>query len=370
MKKTLTHFFSKEEKLRAKGKRIFGMTLTSPNFPPPPMQKRIQNLYKFSFPYFPSGGDFELKRIFAKNYSARWKAKLKEENVFIGNGGKEIIFILLQILLSKGGEAIIVSPYWPSYPRMIKMAKSKTKIFKTSEKDGFYIDVKKLEKEISSRTKVLILNTPCNPTGRILKEEEVKYLARLALKKNFILIADEVYEAYDYENRYCSFLKFFNKNIFCIFSASKSFSLCGWRLGWGFGDKNLIEEMKFYQGDLSTSPHSLSQLVIKDIFKDSKGVSFHFEKAKKETMKKRDFIVSFFEINKINFVLPEGGIAIFVKIPKSFKDSFSFCDKLLEAERVAIAPGKIFGEDKYFRLNIAISLDDLKEIAKRLKKYY
>ncbi|MDI6591469.1 MAG: pyridoxal phosphate-dependent aminotransferase [Patescibacteria group bacterium] len=253
---------------------------------------------------------------------------------------------------------------------MAKMARGNLKIFKTSERESFYLDVEKLAKKISSKTKVLILNTPCNPTGRVLKEKDVKFLAELSLKKNFILISDEVYEIYDFEKIYCSFLKFFHKNIFCVFSASKIFSLCGWRLGWGFGNENIIKEMRDYQSNLSTSPSTFSQLMIRELFKNEKEVLKYFEKNEKMAKERRDFATSFLRKKKIDFIFPEGGIAIFVKIPKNLKDSFSFAEKLLLKEKVSVAPGEIFGQKNYFRMNLAVPLEDLKEGLKKIAKFY
>lgn len=371
MKKSLSYFFIRERILKEKGEKVLGFTLTSPAFPPPIKRENILKLYPHSFPYSPSGGDFSLREILANFYSKKWNTPLKKENTFIGNGGKEVLFILFQLLLKKRGEAIIISPYWPSYLRMVKMAGGNLKIFKTSEREGFYLDVKKLAKKISSKTKVLILNTPCNPTGKVLKEKDVKFLAELSLKKNFILISDEVYEIYDFEKIYCSFLKFFHKNIFCVFSASKIFSLCGWRLGWGFGrNEDIIKEMTDYQSNLSTSPQTLSQLMIGELFKNEKKVLKYFEKNKKMAKERKDFTISFFREKKIDFIFPEGGIAIFVKIPKNFKDSFSFAEKLLLKEKVSVAPGEIFGQKNYFRMNLAVPFEDLKEGLKKIAKFY
>jgi aspartate aminotransferase len=370
MEKSLSQFFLREKILKERGEKILGFTLTSPTFPPPPLRGKILNFYKFSFSYSPAGGDLGLKEVLANFYSKKWQVNLKKENVFVGNGGKEVLFILLQVLLKKRGEVILISPYWPSYLRMVKMAGGKLKVLKTSEKQEFYPNLKELEKKISPKTKALILNSPCNPTGKILRQKEVEYLAELSLKRNFILISDEVYEIYDFENLYCSFLKFFHKNIFCVFSASKTFSLCGWRLGWGFGNKNLIEEMKNYQSDLSTSPHTLSQILIREIFKEEKKVLRYFLKNKKLAKERRDFAINFLKEREINFVFPEGGIAIFIKIPFNFKDAFSFSETLLEKERVSVAPGEVFGHKNYFRINIALPLKDLKEGLRRIAKYY
>ena len=370
MKKSLNYFFSKAKELKEKGEKVIALTLTSPEFSPPPLRERILKFYKKSFSYLPSGGDFKLRETLAKFYSKKWNVPLKKENTFVGSGGKEILFILLQLLLRKGGEAIIISPYWPSYPQMIKMAQGKVKILRTSEKKSFYLDVKKLEKEISPSTKVLIVNTPCNPTGRVLKNEDVKFLSELSLKKNFILISDEVYEIYDYEKKYVSFLKYFHKNIFCVFSASKTFSLCGWRVGWGFGKEDLISKMIDYQANLTTSPSSLSQLVIRDFFEKSQEIEKYFEKTRKEAQKRRELAIKFLRKKGIKFVFPEGGIAIFIKIPSNFKNAFSFAQTLLEKEKVSVAPGEIFGQRFYIRLNLAVSTDALEEGFKRILKYY
>lgn len=370
MKKSLSYFFSKEKFLKEKGERILGFTLISPTFPPPIKKKNVLKFLPFSFQYSPSGGDFQLREILAKFYSQKNKISLKKENVFVGNGGKEVLYILLRVLLKKGEEVILSSPYWPSYLRMIKMTGGKPKIIKSLEKTGFYPDVKKIAKEITNKTKLIIINSPCNPTGRILKKDDLKFLAELSLKKDIFLVSDEVYEIYDFENCFFSLLKFFHKNVFCVFSASKIFSMCGWRVGWGIGDKNLINEMIEYQANLSTSPHTLSQLIVRELFKDKEKILNYFSKIKIEAKKRRDLAISLLRKKKVEFIFPEGGIAMFIKIPPSFKDSFSFAQKLLEKEKVSVAPGEIFGEKKYFRINLALPIKDIKEGVKRIIKYY
>jgi aspartate aminotransferase len=367
--KTLAYFYQKEREIKEKGGKVIGLTLTSPTFPSPPLKKRVLRLLPHSFSYSLSGGNLNLRETLANFYSKKWNIKLSKENVFIGNGGKEILFILLNLILKDGGEVIIISPYWSSYPRIVKRTKGNFKIFKTLEKDNFYPNVESLAKEINKKTKAIIINTPNNPTGKILREKDIKFLVEIVKKKNILLISDEVYEIYDFEGLYCSFLKYFSKNIFCVFSASKIFSMCGWRLGWCFGDPKLIEEMKDYQADLSTSPHTLSQLVVNEILND-KNLQKYLEKNRELAKERRDIAVDFFSKKRIDFIFPEGGIALFVKIPQRFRKASQFAKILLEREKVSVAPGEIFGEEKFFRINLAVNIEDLKEGLRRIAKFY
>lgn len=357
--------------MQAAGHKVLGFTLTSPEFPPPAwLEKEVSKVYKHSFPYLPSGGDFVLRQQLADAYSSRWQRKFKEENVFIGSGAKEILYILLTLLLKKGGEVIVIAPYWATYPKMVELLKGKVKIVKTSAEDGFYPDVNKIAKAVSAKTKAIILTSPNNPTGRVLKKEDVKSLAALAVKKNFVLICDEVYEIYDYDEVYASALKFFNKNVFCLFSSSKTYSLCGWRLGWGIGDKDIIKEMISVQSEVTTSPNSLAQLAFRNLFKSPRKLEAYFTQNRKLGKERRDLAIAYLEKKGVDFIYPEGCIAIFIKIPDNFSNAFDFCNMLLDKEKISVAPGEIFGEKKYFRMNLAVSISNLKKGMERILKHY
>ncbi len=372
MKPTLLYFFGKVKKMQAAGEKVLGFTLTTPEFPPPAwLEQEVAKVYKDSFPYLPSGGDFVFRQQLADFYSTKWKRKFKEENVFVGTGGKEILYILLTLLLKKpGGEIIVISPYWATYPNMVELLKGKIKIVKALAKDDFYPDMDKIAKAVTAKTRAVIITSPNNPTGKVIKEKDVKFLADLAKKKNFVLICDEVYEIYNYDNLYVSALKYFNKNVFCVFSASKTFSLCGWRLGWSVGDKDITKGMIAIQSEATTSPNSISQLAFRNLFKDTKKLETYFAENMARGKKRRDLAVAAFKKAGVEYAHPEGCIAIFVKIPKEFDNSFDFCTELLNKEKISMAPGEIFGEKKYFRMNLAVSMPNLKEGLRRVLKYY
>ena len=371
MKPTLNYFFTRAKRMQASGKEVLGFTLTSPEFPPPSwLEQEVHKVYKNSFPYLPSGGDFTLRQQLADLYSQKWKKNFKEKDVFVGAGGKEILYILLTLLLNKGGEVVVVSPYWATYPKMVELLKGKVKIVKTSAKDGFYPKVEDIAQAVGAKTKAVIITSPNNPTGRVLKKEDVRSLADLALKKNFILICDEVYEIYDYDGVYVSALKFFNKNVFCVFSASKTYSLCGWRLGWSIGDPELIKEMISIQSEITTSANSLAQLAFRNLLRSPKKLESYFAGNKEMGRERRDMAISYLKKKGVDYIHPEGCIAIFIKIPKNFSNAFDFCNYLLDKEGVSVAPGEIFGEKKYFRMNLAVSLADLKKGMTRIMKHY
>lgn len=373
--KSLLSFFARAKKMAAQGEKILGFTLTSPEFKPPPqLKKYVARAYKYSFPYLPAGGDFQLRQRIADFYSRSWGKKFDQDNVFVGAGGKEVIFILLLTLLQQGKqdqkEVIIISPYWPTYPKVVDLLGGKKVFIKTSDKNNFTLDVDKIEKTISKKTKAIIINTPCNPTGQIIPEEEIKKLTLLAKRKEVIVLFDEVYQVYDYEGLFVSALKHFNKKVFCVFSASKSFSLCGWRVGWGIGDKEIVKKMINIQSEITTSPNAISQLAIKELFSRPKQIQEYLTRINKKAKTRRDLAVRLLKEKKINFIYPQGGIAIFVKIPASFKNAFSFAERLLVEQKVSVAPGELFGWKNYFRMNLATSLKNIKEGIERISSYY
>ncbi|PIR71649.1 MAG: hypothetical protein COX89_00090 [Candidatus Nealsonbacteria bacterium CG_4_10_14_0_2_um_filter_37_10] len=372
--KSLLSFFARAKKMAAQGKKVLGFTLTSPEFEPPAqLKKYAASAYKYSFPYLPAGGDFQLRQRIADFYSRSWGKKFNQDNVFVGAGGKEVIFVLLSTLLEQGKqgqEVIIVSPYWATYPKVVDILGGKKVFIRTSDKNNFALDVDKIEKAITKKTKTVIINTPGNPSGQIIPEDKIRKLAFLAKKKDVIILFDEVYEAYDYEGLFVSALKHFNKNVFCVFSASKSFSLCGWRVGWGIGDKELVKKMINIQSEITTSPNAISQLALKELFSKPKQIQEYLVSINKKAKMRRNLAVRLFKKNKVDFVYIQGGIAIFVKIPDSFKNAFSFAEKLLEEQKVSVAPGEFFGWKNYFRMNLASSPKNIREGIKRIANYY
>lgn len=372
--KSLLSFFAKAKKMAAKGEKILGFTLTSPEFEPPSqLKKYIARAYKYSFPYLPAGGDFQLRQRIADFYGKAWGGNFNQDNVFVGAGGKEVIFILLSTILEQGKqnqEVIIISPYWPTYPKVVDILGGRKVFIRTSDKNNFVLDVDKIEKAITRKTKTIIINTPGNPSGQIIPENKIKKLTFLAKKKDVIILFDEVYEAYDYQGLFVSALKYFNKNIFSVFSASKSFSLCGWRVGWGIGDQELVKKMINIQSEITTSPNAISQLALKELFSKPKQIQEYLAKINKKAKMRRNLAVRLFKKSKIDFISPQGGIAIFVKIPDSFKNAFSFAESLLEEQKVSVAPGELFGWKNYFRVNLATSPRNIKEGIKRIAKYY
>lgn len=146
--------------------------------------------------------------------------------------------------------------------------------------------------------------------------------------------------------------------------------MCGWRVGWGIGDKELVKKMINIQSEITTSPNAISQLALKELFSKPKQIQEYLVSINKKAKMRRNLAVRLFKKNKVDFVYIQGGIAIFVKIPDSFKNAFSFAEKLLEEQKVSVAPGEFFGWKNYFRMNLASSPKNIREGIKRIANYY
>ena len=158
---SLLEFFNKEKLLRSKGKKIISSTLTSPHFPPPINTSTLLKLLPNSFDYSPAGGNFQLRTILASFYSKQVQHQLNKENIFCGAGGKEVIYILYQTLLKKGDEVIVYSPYWSTHLKSAQLAGAKIKIINSEVKNQFAFDFNKIKNNISPKTKIIVLNSPC-----------------------------------------------------------------------------------------------------------------------------------------------------------------------------------------------------------------
>ncbi len=306
----------------------------------------------------------------------------KCDEVIVSNGGKQVIYNALQCTINKGDEVIIVSPYWVSYPEMIKLCGGKPKVLKTTRKEGFSINTERLEKLITPKTKWIIINSPNNPTGVVYSHETLKKLA-LVLKKypDVWIISDDIYEKLNFSSeKYLSILnidKKLKERSLVVNGFSKGYCMTGWRLGYGAGPKTLIEAMKKIQSQSTSAANTIAQnAAIKALELDNS----YFETIKASLLKRRAIAVSalsdleFFHSN-----FSQGAFYLFPSIKrflgKRLKDNdviindTSFCMQLLYFEHVATVPGSSFGNKDSIRISYALNEKDLRTACKRIKRF-
>lgn len=319
--------------------------------------------------YTATGGIKELKTAICTKLKRDNAIECVTENVIVTAGGKQALYNLFMVLLNPGDEVIVPSPYWVSYADMIHLAEGKVVTIDTSD-NVFKITAEKIQAVITHKTKAIILNSPSNPTGAVIEKMEIEKIAALAQQHDFMIVSDEVYEYFLYDD-----VKHFSigsipelKNrVFTVNAVSKTYSMTGWRLGYLAGPVEYVKAMDDLQGHSTSNPSSISQ---KAALAALTGPQDSVVEMRNEFARRRDYVYETMnQIPGFKLLKPEGAFYAFPKITSN--DSFKFCELLLEKAHVALVPGAAFGEEGegHLRLSYAASMDDLKEGLRRINSF-
>jgi aspartate aminotransferase len=306
--------------------------------------------------------------------------KLERENnisydasqIVIGIGSKQILYTAFQVLCNPGDEVIIPTPIWSTFVEQAKLAGGKPVFIKLEP--PFKLTAKDIEKTITPKTKILLLNSPCNPTGAMIDREELEKIADLAIKHKLWIITDEIYEKLIYTQRHISIASLGEKikeRTITVNGFAKSYAMTGWRIGYAAGPTEVINKMTVLQVQtISNVPTFIQKAALTGLTAEQTSVS----EMHKEFAKRRDFLIrSFLEIKNISFADPEGAFYFFISIEKllgkKYKTATEWCEALLEKEHVAVVPGDGFLYPGYFRLSFAASMDDLKKAVEKIKNF-
>lgn len=321
--------------------------------------------------YTATSGFMELKEaICAKFRRDNW-LDYEPKNIIVSTGGKQSLFNMIMVLVDPGDEVIIPIPYWVSYEEMVKIADGKCVFLKTN---NFKINPADLEKIITSKTKMLIFNSPSNPTGVVYDEKELKQIAAICLKHSIYILSDEVYEKLVYGKKHISIASVndkIKKLTITVNGVSKSYAMTGWRIGYAGAEEEIVKAATRLQDHTTSNPTSISQ---KAALAALNGPEDHMAKMVYEYKKRRDFMVD--RLNRIDGIIasrPDGTFYVFANVSKFYSDevngSMVFCQKLLEDAYVAAIPGIAFGDDRFIRLSFATGMEHIKRGLDRLEKF-
>ena len=370
---------SKAREMRAAGKDVIGLGAGEPDFDTPDNIKEaaIQAIKKGDTKYTAVDGTPILKKAIQGKFKRENNISYEVDQISVGTGGKQVLYNVFMATLNPGDEGIIPAPYWVSYPDMVLLAGGTPKIVKCSEENEFKITPEQLKKAISKKTKWLIINSPSNPTGSCYTKEEIENLSKVLIgNKHVFILSDDIYEHITYDN-----FKFFTmaqidtlKNrTLTMNGVSKSYSMTGWRIGYGAGPKDIIKAVAKIQSQSTTNPSSISQAAAVEALNGTQD----FIKTRSDSFKeRRDFVVKTLNsINGLSCLKPSGAFYVFPNCKKllgdktKLKTDKEFVEKLLEEAEVAVVQGSAFGLDGYFRISYATSMDNLKKALDRIKSF-
>ncbi len=321
--------------------------------------------------YTPSSGMLELREAISRKFKADNSLDYSSPQVVVSNGAKHSLYNIFQAICDKGDEVIIPAPYWLSYPAMVNLSEAASVFVETSAENNFKVIEKDLVSKITKRTKCLILNSPSNPTGSLYEIDELKMIARLAVKHKFFVISDEIYEKLIYDGKKYTSIASLGKDIYdltiTVNGVSKSYSMTGWRIGYAAGPLEIMKAIANVQSHATSNPASISQkAALAALDGDQKCV----EDMRAELQKRRDFMVS--RLNKmknISCTNPEGAFYVFCDISKLRESSGRIANSMLDEAKVAVIPGEPFGADFFIRLSFATGMGDIKKGLDRIEEW-
>lgn len=359
------------KKLRSEGKDVVNFAAGEPDFDTPLFVKEAAKraIDEGFTKYTPSPGTLELREKIAEKLVKENNIPCKGKNIIVTPGAKYAVFTAIFSLLKEKEEVIIPSPYWLSYPEMVRLAGGKVKIVSAGARDNFKLKTENLKKAITAKTKILILNYPGNPTGVTYDYEELKEIYTAVKDKGIFVLSDEIYEKLIYDGRkHISFASLPDADRFTITinGFSKTYSMTGWRIGYLSAPEEIVNEASKMIDHTTSCTSSISQAAAKAALENKDWP----ETIKKDFQERRDLLwTGLAEENKIIPVKSQGTFYMFCDIRNTGLTSMQFCSQLLEKHLVSLIPADAFGAEGFVRLSFATSSQSIEKGIDRIKTF-
>jgi aspartate aminotransferase len=372
---------AKAGSLRAKGLDVISFGAGEPDFDTPDHIKKaaIEAIDRGFTKYTPVGGIDELKDAIVEKFRRDTGLQYERSQILVSCGGKHAIYNLAQALLDPGEEVIIPAPFWVSYPPIVELAGAIPVIIEASEEEGFRIPLDRLRDAITPRTKALILNSPCNPTGAAYTKDELEALAEIILEKKIYVISDEIYEKIVFDDfRFTSIASLdrtLEERTIIVHGVSKTYAMTGWRIGYTAGPNELIKAMATLQSQSTSNPTSIAQRAAIEALS---GPQEPVREMVQVFQERRNLIVSRLNaMDGVSCFKPQGAFYVFPNFSSWFgrtyqgqelTNSMEFADYILTTSQVALVPGVSFGAEGYERLSFATSTENIERGLDRIQE--
>lgn len=363
---------AKAKELKAQGRDIINFAAGEPDFDTPDNIKNaaIKAIKDGFTKYTPSVGTPQLREAICAKFKRDNQLGYKPNQVVVSCGAKHSLFNIIQVLVDEGDEVLIPSPYWVSYPEMVKLAGGVSRFIQTTKATNFKITPDLLKENLTSNSRVLILNSPSNPTGMVYSKNELKSIAEICVKKKILVVSDEIYEKLVYGIKEYTSIASLDSDIYnltiTVNGVSKAYSMTGWRIGYCAGPQEVINHIKNLQDHTTSNPTSISQMAALEAINSPVA---SIQAMCEEFKRRRDALMAGIdEIPEISYIRPEGAFYLFCDVSAIGKAD-DIAKRILDEAGVALIPGESFGAPGYIRLSFATSLDKIKEGTKRIAQW-
>jgi len=375
---------SKANRLIAKGENVISFGAGEPDFPTPEFIKKaaVEAMDKGYTGYTSVSGLPKLKKAAVKHFASNYSYKYSTNEVIVCNGGKQVLYNALSAISNTEDEILIPKPYWVSYTEIVKLAGAKPVLIETKPENKFKLSAAELKNSITANTKAIIINSPSNPDGHFYSKSEIRDLIEVIIDKEIFIISDEIYDKLLYDGQeFSSMIEQFPElkdRILIVNGMSKTYSMTGWRVGFGFGSKKWIDRMAKIQSHTTSNVNTIAQYASAKALENQELEEVISER-REIYQARRDLTAELLsDIKGLEAIKPAGAFYFFINISEliskkingqEIKGSLSFSDLLLEEKKVAVVPGIAFGMDNYIRISFALSEDKIREGISRISDF-
>src|SRR5690349_12403174 len=363
------------DRLRREGVDVVDFGAGEPDFPTPDniKQAAIDALAANFTKYTNAGGTPELRQAICERHRTDFGTSYSAAECLVTVGGKHAIFNLIQALVDPGDEVIIPVPYWVTYKDVVNYAGGGCVFVDTEESAGFEVTAAMIERHLTPRTKLVIINSPSNPSGAVLSHEEFRAIFQLTSKRDIFLLTDECYCQFLYEDKPFSIAAEpgAKETVVVAGSLSKTYAMTGWRIGFALAPASIIGAMNKLQSHSTSNPTSIAQ---KAAVEAMRGPQDSIPVMLAEYRRRRDFVIERLrKIPGVSIVTPKGAFYAYPNVSVAFrgriKNSLDFANELLANAQVAVVPGEAFGTNDHIRISYATSMTELERGLDRLEKF-
>ncbi len=364
-------FNTKATELKRSGVDVIAMTAGEPDFQPPEhvIAAAHEAIDRGMSKYTPAEGSAELREAVAAKFARENGLAYAPNQISVSTGGKQVLYNGFMAVLNPGDEVIVPAPSWVSYPAQVQLAGGVSVPVMTRPEDGFIPKLGDIAAAITPKTRVIVLNSPSNPTGAVYPPEIIRGIAELAERHDLWLFSDDLYEHLVYDGEFVSAANFAQDRTLIIHGASKAYALTGWRIGYGAGPEGIIGAMNKLQGQVTSNANAVAQYAVVAALNEVEKTASFVEMTKKAYIARRDVLVDGLNRMGLKTPRPQGAFYVMSDLTPIHPDETEAAIMLLEQAHVGVVPGTDFDAPGHARFSYATSMENIEKALARIEAF-